>query len=92
MTIIGKYSRLASKMSTSSQFSLSAASGIAPTSLVPESRPHVDLSGSRQQVDWVRSRRHSWHPLLQVLDGDGAMEVDEQSEDLDVEMEMEDNG
>ena len=64
-----RYSRLASKMSTSSRFSVNAASGITPTSLVPESRPHVDLSGSRQQVDWVRSRRHSSHPLLQVLDG-----------------------
>jgi len=51
------YLRLASKMSTPSWCSVNAASGIAPTPLVPESRPDIDLSGSRQQV----ARRY---PLL----------------------------
>ena len=76
-------------MSTSSRFSVNVASGIAPTPLVPESCPNVDLSGSRQQVDSVRSRQH---PLPQVLDGDGTMEADKQNEDLDVEKEMDDDG
>ena len=43
-------------MSTSSRFSVNAASGIAPNPLVLESRPNIDLSGSRQQMDLARSR------------------------------------
>ena len=79
-------------MSVSSRFSVNALSGIVPTPLVPESRPHIDLSGSRQWVDSARSRQHSSYPLPQVLDGDGTMEADKQIEDLDVEMEMDDDG
>jgi len=64
-------------MSTSSRFS---ASGIAPTPLVLESPPTIDLSCSRQQMDLARSRQHSPHPLPQVIDGDGTMEADKQNE------------
>jgi len=79
-------------MSTSSRFSVNAASGIAPTSLVRESRLNIDLSGSRQQVDSARSRQHSLHQLPQVLDGDGTMEADRRNEGLEVEKEIDDDG
>jgi len=82
-----RYSRfpMASKMSMSSQFSVNAVSGVAPTPPVPELRPSTSSSGSRQRVDSTRSRggnsfwsktdsarlrRHSPHPLPQVLEGD----------------------
>lgn len=62
-----RYSRFskASKMSMSSRFSVNtgvsdsgAASGVAPTQPVPESRPSMDsnLNGSWQRVDSTRSR------------------------------------
>ena len=105
-----RYSRfsMASKISMSSRFSVNAASGVAPTPPVPESRPSIDSSGSRQRVDSARSRggdsfrsrtdsarsrQHSPHPLPQVLEGDdGTMEEDNQDEDPDVEKEMDDDG
>ena len=41
----------------SSRFSVNAASGVAPTPPVPESRPSTDSSSSRPRVDSTRSRR-----------------------------------
>jgi len=45
---------MASAMSITSWFSVSAASGVTSTPPVPESRPSIDSSGSRQWVDTMR--------------------------------------
>ena len=97
-----------SKISMSSWFSINTgvsgsgvASGVTPTPPVPESRPSMDLSGSRLRVDSTRpkgdsfrsrtdsarSRQLSPHPLPQVLEADGTTE-----EHSDVEKEMDDDG
>jgi hypothetical protein len=98
-----RYSRfsMASKMSMSSRFSVNAASGVAPTPPVPESRPSTDSNSSRPQVDSTRSRGgihsaqerilqsrgriHLPHSLLQVLEGDGTMEENKRTMSMDSE-------
>ena len=88
-----RYSRfsMTSKAPTfSSRFSVNgAASGVTPTSPIPESRPSTRGGESfRSRTDSVKSRQHS--PLPQVLEGDGTTE-EKQNLDLDLE-KLDDDG
>ena len=89
-----RYSRfsMTSKAPTfSSRFSVNgAASGVTPTSPIPESRPSTRGGKSfRSRTDSVKSRQHS--PLPQVLEGDGTTQEEKQNLDLDLE-KLDDDG
>jgi len=51
-----------------------------------------EIHSSQERILQSRGRIHSPHPLVQVLEGDVTMEEDKQSEDLDIEKEMDDHG